>query len=195
MFSPGQALTAWQLNRVGETASKGLTIHSASIDTIQGTFGTVFMGGRPIMEEIKYDYPFKVTASRTDDGGSIVVYVRPGTVNNRMPKIGGKYLDDVERPFLSYSNYSMTKKKIVALKVAKGDIKFFPDQVEVILSDDEETLTDNDNFGYLQLAAISGDKVDGKPTITAMYQYVYASQIVARAKPGDQLAIWAWSSR
>lgn len=192
-FTPGQALTSWQLNRVADQASRSHTVQNDGVSTIQGPFGTVYQSQQSVSQAQIYDYPFKVTLGAI--GNTIQVYVRPGSVNNFMPKIGTKWLDDADRPHLDFTTFTMTNKKIVALKVTKQGVKFFPNTVEVVLLDDDEALVDTDNYGYLQIASISGTNVAGKPNILAIYQIIYASQVVARMKPGTQTAIWDWSSR
>lgn len=138
-------------------------------------------------------YPFKVTTKRTASG--VDVYVMPGTANNRMPKIGSTYLDATEAPKLSFSSVSSSGKKIVALKITYSTATFFPDASEIVLLDDEESLADSNTNGYLQIASITCETVGGKLKVNSVNQYIHASQIVVRAKPGSGTATWSFLSR
>lgn len=195
MFTPGEALSAAKLNKLAEMASQSRTTVNTGIKTTQGPFGTVYdTDGGQVIEQT-YDFPFKVSLGFEDNGAKVTVFVRPGTVNNRMPKIGSDYLDKDTPPKLEFTGFSFTNKKIVALKVTKDGVKFFPQTVEVVLLDDEEALTDTDTQGYLQIATISGKNESGKPKVSGLFQLVYASQIVVRTKAGTTTAIWTWTSR
>lgn len=193
MFTPGEVLSASKLNKLADMASQSRTTVNTGIKTTQGPFGTVYDADASQLIDQVYDYPFKVSLGF--DGNKVLVFVRPGTVNNRMPKVGAKYLDDDAPPNLEFTGFSVTNKKIVALKVTKDGIKFFPQTVDVVLLDDEESLTDTDTEGYLQLATISGKNESGKPKVSGLFQLVYASQIVVRTKAGTTTAIWTWTSR
>lgn len=195
LFSAGEVLSATKLNNLAELAGYGTTKHSTSTQTIQGPFGTVFMGSvAEGAEEINFDFPFKVTVSGSQSTG-FEVFVRAGTVNNFIPKIDGKYLDATPKPSLKFTSVSSTNRKLVALKVTKDGAKFFPNTVEVILRDDEESLTNTDTNGYITLASISFSRNNGVLAISGVAQFIYASQVVARAKPGTDTAVWAFSSR
>lgn len=193
-FSPGEAMSASKLNKLGEVASFGRQLHSANSSMAQGPFGTVELGGgtAPTAATV-YDYPFKVSVT-SGDGNEKIVRVRAGTVNNFVPKISGKYLDADPEPTFKFSSVT-NGKKIVALKVTKDGAKFFPKTVEVILVDSESEIDNTDSVGYLQLASITCTNTAGVLSVTSVSQFIYASQVVARAKPGTETAIWAFSSR
>lgn len=193
-FSPGEVLTAAKMNELAAAAGYGKQWHSSGSQVAQGTFGTVDLNGQTVTPSQGYDYPFKVTVGN-GNGNEKIVYVRPGTVNNFVPKISGAYLDFYPPPSLTFSSVSTTKKKIVALKVTKTSPAFFPASCEIVLRDDEESLVATDFDAYLQLASISCSTKDGKLQVTSISQFVYASQIVTRAKPGDAVAVWSFTSR
>jgi hypothetical protein len=193
MFHAGELLSATKLNALGELAGYGTTKHSSSTKAIQGLFGTVFMDSSIEENGIIYDYPFKVTLDNIDLGTA--VYVRPGSVNNFMPKISGNYLDATPKPYVHFVNFTSSKTKIVALKVTKDGVRFFPHTCEIVLLDNYDVLVDTDNYGYLALASITGENSANGPVITGVNQLVYASQVVIRAKPGSETAIWSFSSR
>lgn len=188
-FTPGQDLTAWQLNRLGETASKGSTLSNTGASTIQGSFGTVFVERPAVSGSGQIDFPFRAYPIFTNDG--IEVYVRPGTANNRMPKISGVYLDATVTPALQITSSGTWD---IVLKATKTGTKFFPDTlaVEAKLRD---TYPDTDNEGYLMLATLNVTGTTPGLSITSFSQIVYASQVVVRTKAGSQTAVWTWSSR
>jgi len=188
-FTPGQELTAWQLNRVGETASRGGTIFSSNVDTIQGPFGTVF-GDRSIVKAgIQYDYPFKCIIGYTNDG--LEVKVRPGTVNNRMPKLSGSYLDATVTQALQITSAGTWD---ILIKATKTTTTFFPDTV-IIDAKKRDTYADDDGNGYLVVATLTVTGTAPLLNITSFNQIVYASQVVVRTKPGTITAVWTWTSR
>jgi len=76
----------------------------------------------------------------------------------------------------------------VLLKVTGESGKFFPEAAEIIVS--STIWIDTNSAGYLNLASISFN--NGTPSV---YQYVFASQIAVRAKPGTATALWLFSSR
>jgi len=130
-------------------------------------------------------HPFKIRASKS--GGSIKVRVRAGTVNNLVPKIGSTYLDAVTPPELTISGDNTHR---IYLKAMIGETPiFFPDQCEVVAFPNDQT--DSDEDGYLLIGNVV---VDGG-NIKSVNQFVYASQVVVRAKPGTATALWNWSSR
>jgi hypothetical protein len=194
LFSQGEALSAAKLNNLAQLAGYGTTKHSSGVQTVQGPFGTVFMDSTTNPDEANFDFPFKVTAGGSQSAG-FEVFVRAGTVNNFVPKIDGKYLDATPRPSLKFTSVSGTNRKLVALKITKDGAKFFPNTVEVILRDDEESLTNTDTNGYITIASISFSRTNGVLSINGIFQFIYASQVVARAKPGTATAVWAFSSR
>jgi hypothetical protein len=51
--------------------------------------------------------------------------------------------------------------------------------------------TDGNTNGYLKIASV----VVSGGNVTAVNQFVYASQVLVRAKPGTETALWSWSSR
>jgi len=138
------------------------------------------------------DYPFKVTVQKATSGYD--VYVRAGTCNNFVPKISSTYLDADTPPKLNFTSVGSGGKKIVALKVTKDGVKFFPSTVEVVVVDNEEAIQNTDTNGYLQLASITC-KTDGGLRVSSINQFVYSSQVVTRVKPGSDTAAWTFTSR
>jgi hypothetical protein len=193
MFTPGEVLSATKLNELANQAGYGKQWHSSKSLVAQGSFGTVNLAGDQVLTAEIYDFPFKVTVGK--EGNDVTVFVRPGSVNNFMPKIGSSYLDATPTPYLSFSTFTSTNTKIVVLKVTKDGVRFFPNTCQIILLDDYESLVDTDNYGYLALATISGQNSPQGPIVTSVSQLIYASQIVIRAKPGSETAIWSFSSR
>jgi hypothetical protein len=139
--------------------------------------------GQPDPEII---HPFKVTVYKS--GENFIVKVRAGTVNNLVPKIDDVYLDASPQGTLSFTGSGF---KDIVLEASVGDPPiFFPDTVTVQVKA-RESYEDTDENGYLVLASVN--IVDG--AIASFSQYVYASQVLMRVKPGTETALWNWNSR
>jgi hypothetical protein len=155
-----------------------------------GTGYTYRDDGRGISLDILPDiqafvYPFKVTYMK--DGASIKVSVRAGTVNNLVPKISSTFLDDETPPTLTISGNNTHR---IYLKASSATPPvFFPDTV--VVESATSDLADTDSNGYLLIGSV----VVSGGNVTAVNQYVYASQVLVRAKPGTATALWSWSSR
>lgn len=131
------------------------------------------------------NFPFRITTRK--DGSNVKVKVRAGTVNNLVPKIGSDYLDAATPPELTLTGDATHR---IYLKASSATPPvFFPDTV--VVESSTTAKTDTDTNGYLQIASVvvSGGK------ITSVNQFVYASQVLVRAKPGTATALWSWSSR
>jgi hypothetical protein len=133
--------------------------------------------------------------TRSGSNGGIDVFVSPGTCNNFVPKISSTYLDADPFPKLNFSSVTSSGKKIVALKVEKDGVKFFPSTVTIELKDDEASLASSDSTAYLQIASITAASSGGSVSVKSINQFVYASQIVTRVKSGTSAAIWTFTSR
>lgn len=132
-----------------------------------------------------FAHPFKIRALKS--GGSIKVTVRAGTVNNIVPKIGSTYLDDAETPELTISGDNTHR---IYLQAATGSSPaFFPNTCEVLSFTNDQTDTDEEGNLLIGTVVVEGGSVK------TINQYVFSSQVVARAKPGSATAIWLWSSR
>lgn len=130
-------------------------------------------------------HPFKVTTFI--DGTDIKVRIRAGTVNNLVPKIGSDFLDAEDPPTLTLTG-NHTHRIYLKASTASPPV-FFPDTI--VAESQTSDQSDTNSNGYLKIASVtvSGGKV------TAVNQYVYASQVLVRAKPGTADALWSWSSR
>lgn len=138
------------------------------------------------------DFPFKVKTKKATSGYD--VYVRPGTVNNFVPKISGTYLDADTPPSFNFTSVGSSGKKIVAIKVTKDGVAFFPSTVEIVLVDSESDIASTNTIGYIQVASITCTTTGGLK-VKSINQFVYASQIVTRVKPGSSSAVWTFTSR
>ena len=131
-------------------------------------------------------HPFQITAYKTS-AGAIKARVRAGTANNLVPILDGDDMDIMPPPELTLTDNATNR---IYLKAEKGASPvFFPDTLSVITSTSVQS--DTNTEGYLLLGSVvtSGGKIQ------AVNQYVYASQVVVRAKPGSATALWSWSSR
>jgi hypothetical protein len=135
--------------------------------------------------EIVIKYPFQVTVFK--DGTTFKYRVRAGSVNNIVPKIGDVYLDALEPPEGVLDGEATHR---IYLKSTTSDPPvFFPNEVEVLSSTAD--IADTDTNGYLLLATVVVASGKAGP----VNQYVYASQVLVRAKPGTATALYSWSSR
>ena len=134
-----------------------------------------------------FDHPFKVTVFK--DGGAVKFSVRAGTVNNIVPKIGSTFLDAIPAPAGTLDTASDATHRIYLEASSASPPVFFPNTVEAISSNAD--IADTDAEGYLLLAtvAVTGGRIG------PVNQYVYASQVLVRVKPGSATALWSWSSR
>ncbi len=130
-------------------------------------------------------HPFKISTSR--DGSTIKVRIRAGTVNNLVPKIGSDYLDKEPPPTLTLTG-DATHRIYLKASTASPPV-FFPDTV--VAESQTTDQTDTDSNGYLLLGTV----VVSNGSIVSVNQFVYASQVLVRAKPGTADALWSWSSR
>jgi hypothetical protein len=138
-----------------------------------------------ILPEDGIDYPFRVFAYK--DGEIIKVRVRAGTVNNLVPKISSAFLDAEIPPTLTLSG-NHTHRIYLKASSATPPV-FFPDTVVVESATSDQSDTDSNGYLLIGSVVVSGGNV------TAVNQYVYASQVLVRAKPGTATALWSWSSR
>ena len=130
-------------------------------------------------------HPFKVTAFVENE--TIKVNVRAGTVNNLVPTISSTALDAATPPTLTLSgDYTH---RIYLKASTEAPPLFFPDTVIVESATTDQN--DSDSYGYLKIASI----VVSNGSVTQINQFVYASQVLVRAKPGTAIALWSWSSR
>ncbi len=130
-------------------------------------------------------HPFRVTAFKTDD--EIKVFIRAGTVNNLVPKIGADFLDAETPPNLTISG-DHTHRIYLKASSATPPV-FFPNTIVVESATTDQS--DTNSNGYLKIASV----VVSGGNVTTVNQFVYASQVLVRAKPGTDTALWSWSSR
>jgi hypothetical protein len=145
-------------------------------------------------DQIVNDFPFRVYAKKKSSGSGYDVFVRPGTANNFIPKISSTYIDSDPAPSLSITSHSATP-RIVALKITQDGNKFFPATCEMVLLDSAELLVNSNTIAYLQIASISTAAGTNGPELKNIFQYIYASQVVIRVKPGSGTALWSFTSR
>lgn len=201
LFSPGDSISASQLNDLGALGSRGNQYYSNGSLVTQGTFGTIDLNAPQTVSAQIYDYPFKVSVGPGASAGQWKVYVRAGTVNSWIPKVkdgpmAGKYLDDQPAPYLEMNSASGNSKYVVLHCKNSSGTKFFPHETDVFLADSLESLTDTNDDGYLLLASLSLKKTGGTISeVTYVNQYIYSAQSLVRVKPGSEAAIWIWTSR
>lgn len=142
----------------------------------------------PDIIEDPIQHPFRITVKKGPED-TYKVRVRAGTVNNLVPKIGDVTLDtpDPNTPEITL-NADGTHRIYLQASIA-GTPVFFPDTVNVVAFPNDQTDTDEDGNLLIGSVIIADNK------FVAKYQYIYASQVLVRAKPGDATALWLWSSR
>jgi hypothetical protein len=126
--------------------------------------------------------PFEVTLMKEDSGWKAVVY--PGLVNQIVPKIGSKYLDELPVPTLSIAGAGR-----IYLKATHEAKKFFPRNIEVVYNASQTVPEDTETAGYYQIASIApiGQSF-------AVTQLSTGNKLVNRFKMGASGAYWSWSA-
>ena len=138
-------------------------------------------------------HPFRVTA-KLEIGDNIIIKIRAGTVNNLVPYIGDEQLDSPLVENLAVGSAG-TWDVFIRAESASPPI-FTPDTLDCIVNKREDgDLTDTNTYGYLRIATVVVTGTAGNLRISSVNQYVYASQVLVRAKPGTATALWFWSSR
>ena len=133
------------------------------------------------------NHPFKCTFFYQD--GVPKVLVRAGTVNNIVPTCNDEPLDSDVKGILTLTENGALMDIVLEASVGDPPV-FFPNTVTV-QNKARGAHDDTDENGYLVIASYVA--LNGKFVTTN--QYVYASQVLVRAKPGSETAIWHWSSR
>lgn len=158
---------------------KGVGVLAKNSGSGSPSFVLEDLGDDPIL------HPFRITV-RTEDGTTFAK-VRAGTVNNIVPTISSTRLDAVTPPELTLTGDATHR---IYLKASIGASPvFFPDTMIVTSATSDQTDSNNDGYLLVGTVVISGGAVVG------VNQYVYASQVVVRAKPGSGTAIYLWTSR
>jgi len=160
-------------------SKKGLIYPICTIDS----YGGVWQGIKSdIYHTAATICPF--TVSILKDGTSFKASVYPGMVNQVVPKIGGKYLDETPAPLLSFS----TGQRIY-IKATHEDSKFFPKTVEIVALSGSTPPEDTLQYGYAQIASTSG--TSNAPVVT---QLTCGNKLVNRFTMGATGAFWNWSA-
>lgn len=158
---------------------KGVGVLAKNSGSGSPSFALEDLGDNPIL------HPFRITVRNTD--GTIFAKVRAGTVNNIVPTISSTRLDAVPAPEVTLTGDGTHR---IYARVAVGASPvFFPDTAIITTSTTDQT--DTDEYGYLLLGTV----VVSNGAVVGVNQYVYASQVVVRAKPGSGTAIYLWTSR
>lgn len=144
-------------------------------NVFQGVRGDIFYTATPMK-------PFEVTLMKEDSGWKAVVY--PGLVNQIVPKIGSKYLDELPVPTLSIAGAGR-----IYLKATHEAKKFFPRNIEVVYNASQTVPEDTETAGYYQIASIApiGQSF-------AVTQLSTGNKLVNRFKMGASGAYWSWSA-
>jgi hypothetical protein len=132
-------------------------------------------------------HPFRV--SFFYENGVPKAYVRAGTVNNIVPTINDEPLDSDVKGVLTLTEDGSINH--IVLEASIGDPPVFLPDTVTVQTKAPNNHDDTDENGYLVLASYIAQ--DGRFITTS--QFVYASQVLVRAKPGTETAIWFWSSR
>jgi hypothetical protein len=125
------------------------------------------------------------------EGGVPKVLVRAGTVNNIVPTINDEPLDSDVKGIIELTNPGNLMHVVLEASVGDPPV-FLPDTITVQLKA-PNAHADTDENGYLVIGSYVL-AADGKSFVTTS-QFVYASQVLVRAKPGTATALWFWSSR
>jgi hypothetical protein len=125
--------------------------------------------------------PFEVNLFRSEGATKASIY--PGLVNQIVPKIGSKYLDELPAPELAISGPGR-----ILIKATYESRKFFPRNTEIIFNGGQNVPEDTETNGYFQIASVA--VVNGVPQLT---QLSTGNKLVNRFKMGATGAYWSWS--
>lgn len=146
-------------------------------------YGSVFQGVRgDIYHTASPMRPFEVTLMKDESGWKAVVY--PGLVNQIVPKIGSKYLDELPAPGLTIAGNGR-----ILIKATYESRKFFPRNIEVVYSAAQTVPEDTEQFGYYQIASVAS--INSSYAVT---QLSTGNKLVNRFKMGASGAYWSWSA-
>jgi len=160
---------------------KSLVYPICTIDT----YGGVWQGIKSdIFHVSEYQTTCPFTVNMVKDGSTWKASIYPGLVNQVVPQMGGKYLDESPAPLLTIA----TGQRIY-LKATHEDSKFFPQKVEIIAASGTTPPTDTLQVGHAQIASISGTST--APVVT---QLTCGNKLVNRYTMGATGAYWNWSA-
>jgi hypothetical protein len=126
--------------------------------------------------------PFEVNVTKVDGAWKASIY--PGMVNQIVPKINNKYLDELPAPQLTINGAGR-----ILLKATHEPKKWFPRNVEVMFSSGQVVPEDTETNGYFQLASVA--VVNSNYVVT---QLTTGNKLVNRFKMGASGAYWSWST-
>lgn len=126
--------------------------------------------------------PFEV--SLVKDGSTWKASIFPGVVNQIVPKISGKYLDEQPTPLLPITGAGR-----ILLKATHETGKWFPRNIEIVFSSGQTIPEDTEQFGYYQIASVAA--VGSNVVVT---QLATGNKLVNRFKMGAAGAYWAWGA-
>lgn len=117
------------------------------------------------------------------------VFVSAGIVNMEVPKINGKYLDELDSQGKPPS-ILITGTGFICVKVYSDVGKPFPSRdVEIVFKSGSLDGEDTDNFGFFPIA-----RVFQNGTTYSFTQLSRGNLVCNRVKAGQNTAIWYWNS-
>ena len=176
-FKPGQkAIDSGMLNQMwASIKSNQPGIHGSGLLARKTPGGTLIDPSQGRRQVVILP-PFWVSL----DSGKIKV--KPGAVNNIVPKINGTKIDATPAPSLSLPTGSQSNYMVVVKCLGEKAKRFPKDELEVMIVTDTEASKDTDGYGYLALASLSKFTNSEEQVIWTVHQLVQGSVWADRRK-------------
>jgi hypothetical protein len=155
MSLPGlkNSFTNADLNAMQVTAASGINNFSNGVGQVRMDIGQVFLESTPIIRPTDDTFPFQVTINEVEPG--IFEYmVYTGTVNNVIPKISGKALNDATVAGLPEP--TAAGDYVIAIKCYADapPVRFPKTNTEMVIISSADALLDTDEYGFIGVATL-----------------------------------------
>jgi hypothetical protein len=134
--------------------------------------------------------PFWVTVST--DGK---ISVKPGAINNLVPKMSGKKLDEIPAPTLSLPTGAQKNYMVVAKCKGEKNKRFPTEDPEILIIPDTQASQDTDAHGFLALASLTKFTNSEEKVTWFVHQLVQGSVWAERRKLTEPNSAFYYFSR
>ena len=155
MSLPGlkPSFTNADLNAMQVTGASGVNNFSNGVGQVRSDIGQVFLESTPIIQPSEPIFPFQVTINEVEPG--IFEYrVYTGTVNNVIPKIDGKALNDPTVAGLPEPTGEGDYRIAIKCYADAPPVRFPKTNTEMVMISPSESLLDTDSYGYIVVATL-----------------------------------------
>ena len=135
-------------------SASGVNNFSNGVGQVRSDIGQVFLESTPIIQQTTVPpFPFKVTVNEVEPG--IFEYkVYTGTVNNVIPKIDGKTLNDPTVSGLPEPSSEGTYAIAIKCYADAPPVRFPKTNTEMVMITPSEALIDTDAYGFIVVAFV-----------------------------------------